>query len=39
MKVWIDGSAFEDGRQYGIWRVFYEILSRTNRDVEYTLWL
>ncbi|EMI20067.1 mannosyltransferase B [Rhodopirellula maiorica SM1] len=39
MKVWIDGSAFENPRQLGIWRVFYEIMSRTSREVDYTLWL
>ncbi|WP_442507918.1 glycosyltransferase family 4 protein [Novipirellula sp. SH528] len=39
MKIWVDGSVFENDRQHGIWRVFYEILSRTNRDVDYTLWL
>ncbi|GAA5506371.1 glycosyltransferase family 1 protein [Novipirellula caenicola] len=39
MNVWIDGSAFENPRQLGIWRVFYEIMSRTSRDVDYTLWL
>jgi len=39
MKVWVDGSVFENNRQYGIWRVFYEIMSRSQRDVDYTLWL
>ncbi len=39
MKVWVDGSAFESTRQRGVWRVFYEIMSRTRSDVEYVLGL
>ena len=39
MKVWIDGTAFENARQIGVWRVFYEIMSRTSNEIEYTLWL
>jgi len=39
MKVWVDGSAFENNRQHGVWRVFFEIMSRTSKDVEYTLGL
>lgn len=39
MKVWVDGSAFENNRQHGVWRVFFEIMSRTSNDVEYTLGL
>jgi len=39
MNVWVDGAAFENDRQHGVWRVFYEIMSRTKNDVDYTLWL
>ncbi|SMP55938.1 Glycosyltransferase involved in cell wall bisynthesis [Neorhodopirellula lusitana] len=39
MKVWVDGSAFENTHQWGIWRVFYEIMSRTCDEVDYTLHL
>lgn len=37
MKVWIDGTVFENRNQHGIWRVFYELLSRTRDQVDYTL--
>ncbi|TWU01349.1 glycosyltransferase family 4 protein [Neorhodopirellula pilleata] len=39
MKVWIDGIAFENAQQKGIWRVFFEIMSRTSQVIDYTLWL
>jgi glycosyltransferase involved in cell wall biosynthesis len=37
--VWIDGLAFESTHQRGIWRVFYELINRTNDRVRYTIWL
>jgi glycosyltransferase involved in cell wall biosynthesis len=39
LRVWVDGAAFENENQYGVWRVFYEVMSRTARDIDYTLWL
>ncbi|TWU01269.1 glycosyltransferase family 4 protein [Stieleria varia] len=39
MHVLIDGLVFENNYQIGIWRLFFEIMSRTSRDVRYTLLL
>jgi glycosyltransferase involved in cell wall biosynthesis len=39
VRVWVDGTAFENENQDGVWRVFYEIMSRTANDIDYTLWL
>lgn len=39
IRVWVDGTAFENENQHGVWRVFYEIMSRTSSDIHYTLWL
>lgn len=39
MNVWIDGLAFESKRQRGIWRVFYEMITRSNDRIKYTIWL
>src|SRR4051794_1300887 len=38
-SVWIDGVVFENDYQLGIWRLFYEVMSRTADRVDYTLWL
>ncbi len=38
-NVFIDGSVFETERQLGIWRLFYEVMSRTSGEVDYTLLL
>ena len=39
MKVWVDGSVFENKGQIGVWRVFYEVMTRTASQVDYTLWI
>jgi len=38
-QVLIDGSAFESPGQLGIWRLFFEVISRSARQVDYTLLL
>lgn len=38
-KVIIDGMAFESNSQLGIWRVFYETISRTTDRIDYTILL
>jgi len=38
-KVLIDGAAFENNSQIGIWRLFFEVMSRTASEVDYTLLL
>jgi glycosyltransferase involved in cell wall biosynthesis len=35
LKVLIDGVVFENKNQIGIWRVFYETLSRLSSEVEF----
>lgn len=37
--VWVDGGAFENRTQVGIWRVFYEVLSRVPANFHAVLWL
>ncbi len=39
MKVLVDGVSFENNSQIGIWRLFYEVMSRTSQEVDYTLLL
>jgi glycosyltransferase involved in cell wall biosynthesis len=39
MRALIDGCVFENDRQIGIWRIFYEVLDRIGRDASATLWL
>jgi glycosyltransferase involved in cell wall biosynthesis len=36
-KVLIDGIVFENPHQRGIWRVFYETLTRLKRRVDFTI--
>jgi glycosyltransferase involved in cell wall biosynthesis len=36
-KVLIDGVVFENPHQRGIWRVFYETLTRLKRRVDFTI--
>lgn len=38
-KVIVDGAVFESDRQLGIWRLFYETMSRTSDEIDYTLLL
>lgn len=38
-KVLIDGTVFEGRGRIGIWRLFYETISRTRREVDYTILL
>jgi glycosyltransferase involved in cell wall biosynthesis len=38
-RVLIDGVAFETATRIGIWRLFYEVISRTSADIDYTLLL
>ena len=38
-RVIIDGTVFESDRQLGIWRLFYETMSRTSNQIDYTLLL
>lgn len=38
-KVIVDGLVFESDRQVGIWRLFYETMSRTSNEIDYTLLL
>ena len=38
-SVLIDGTVFESSGRLGIWRLFFEIISRTNRDINSTLLL
>lgn len=38
-KVIVDGTVFESDRQLGIWRLFYETMSRTSNQIDYTLLL
>lgn len=35
----VDGLVFENGHQFGIWRVFYEALSRIAEETDCILWL
>jgi glycosyltransferase involved in cell wall biosynthesis len=37
--VWIDGQVFENQFQVGIWRTFYEVLSRAPETSRVVLWL
>ena len=39
IHVLIDGIVFENDFQIGIWRVFYETMRRTSKDIQYTLLL
>ncbi len=39
IQVLVDGIVFENSRQIGIWRIFYEIMRRTTTHIEYTLLL
>ena len=39
MRVCVDGAAFENSHQLGIWRYAYEILRRAVGKVEVGLWL
>jgi glycosyltransferase involved in cell wall biosynthesis len=39
IRVWFDGLVFENPYQIGIWRVFYEVLSRIAGHADCTLWL
>lgn len=39
MTVWIDGQVFENQSQVGIWRTFYEVLSRVPDRQQFVLWL
>lgn len=39
LEFCIDGLVFENVHQVGIWRVFYEILSRAHDPIRITLWL
>ncbi|MCS7470847.1 glycosyltransferase family 4 protein [Stieleria sp. ICT_E10.1] len=36
-QVLIDGTVFEGRGRIGVWRLFYELLSRTANEVDYTL--
>ncbi len=38
-EVLIDGIVFENDSQIGIWRLFFEVMSRTSTDIQYTLLL
>lgn len=38
-RVSVDGVVFENDRQVGIRRIFWEVMSRTAAEVDYTLWL
>ena len=35
----IDGTVFEGTGRIGIWRLFYEVISRTSREINYTILL
>lgn len=39
ISVLVDGVVFENQYQIGVWRVFYELMSRTSSDIQYTLLL
>lgn len=39
MQILVDGIVFENSSQIGIWRVFYETIRRTSRDIDYTILL
>ncbi|WP_372895609.1 glycosyltransferase family 4 protein [Stieleria sp.] len=36
-QVLIDGTVFEGRGRIGVWRLFYELISRTTSEVDYTL--
>ena len=38
-SVLVDGTAFEGTGRIGIWRLFFETISRTSRDIDYTILL
>ena len=37
--VWVDGQVFENQFQVGIWRTFFEVLSRAPESTRVVLWL
>ena len=37
--VYVDGTVFENQSQLGIWRIFFESLSRTSNEIDYRLLL
>ena len=37
--VLVDGIVFENRTQTGIWRVFYEVMTRTSQEIDYKLLL
>jgi glycosyltransferase involved in cell wall biosynthesis len=39
LTVWIDGCAFENTHQNGVWRVFFETARRNQDRADLTLWL
>ena len=39
VSVVVDGIAFENPYQRGVWRVFYEVMRRTSKQIDYNLLL
>ncbi|MCM2371514.1 glycosyltransferase family 4 protein [Aporhodopirellula aestuarii] len=39
ITVLVDGVAFENPHQNGVWRVFYEVMRRNSQDVNYVVLL
>ena len=39
VRALVDGVVFENGGQMGIWRSFYEVMTRLSNQVDYTLLL
>src|SRR5262249_11146387 len=39
IRVLIDGLVFENQHQFGIWRIFNEVIRRAAQSAEFTLWL
>jgi glycosyltransferase involved in cell wall biosynthesis len=39
LRICVDGAAFENSYQLGIWRYVYEVLTRLAAEAEISLWL
>ena len=39
LRTLVDGLVFENDSQIGIWRTFYEVMTRLSDQIDYTLWL